>query len=170
MDPSPQLPAAQSQARLSVQIVRLDPGLPLPAYARPGDAGADLRARTDVRLDPGERVLVPTGVALAIPEGYVGLVHPRSGLAARHGITVVNAPGTVDAGYRGEIMVNLANTDALVPVELRRGDRIAQLLVQRVERVTWQEVDDLPPSDRGSGGHGSTGVGDAHHSTVKGQS
>lgn len=160
-DEAPSAPPARPapSSTITVQIVRLDPELPLPSYARPSDAGADLMTRVDVRLEPGERALVPTGVALAIPEGFVGLVHPRSGLAARHGITVVNAPGTVDAGYRGEIMVNLANTDARDAVEFRRGDRIAQLLVQRVEHVAWQEVSTLPESDRGSGGHGSTGVG-----------
>lgn len=140
-----------------VGIVRLDPGLPLPAYSHPGDAGADLHAREDVTLLPGERRLVPTGIALALPEGYVGLVHPRSGLAHRHGLSIVNAPGTVDAGYRGEVQVCLVNLDPTTPVELRRGDRIAQLVVQRVETATFVEVDALPESSRGAGGHGSTG-------------
>lgn len=142
---------------LSVALQRLDPDLPVPAQARPGDAGVDLHARQDVRLEPGERALVPTGVALALPEGYAGFVHPRSGLAARHGITIVNAPGTVDAGYRGEILVNLLNTDTRAAVQLARGDRIAQLVVQAVTRPEFVEVDELPPSERGSGGHGSTG-------------
>ena len=144
-------------ADLSVPVVRLDPDLPLPSYAHPGDAGADLLTTVDVVLAPGERALVPTGVALAIPEGYVGLVHPRSGLAARHGVTVVNAPGTVDAGYRGEICVCLLNTDRQQPVAFAPGDRIAQLVVQQVSRVRFVAAEELPDSVRGFGGHGSTG-------------
>ncbi len=140
-----------------VQIRRFDPEAPLPSYAHPGDAGADLTTTVDVRLEPGERALVPTGIGIALPPGYVGLVHPRSGLAARCGLSIVNAPGTVDAGYRGEIKVALVNLDARAPVVLRRGDRIAQLVVQQVERATFVEVDDLPGSVRGDGGHGSTG-------------
>ncbi|WP_308071570.1 dUTP diphosphatase [Kocuria sp. LUK] len=136
----------------------LDPDLPPPAYARPGDAGADLRSRVDLVLAPGRRALVPTGIAVALPEGYAGFVHPRSGLAARHGITVVNAPGTVDAGYRGEIMVTLLNTDAEQPFEVRRGDRIAQLVVQRVEQAQFEVVADLPDSARGAAGFGSSGT------------
>lgn len=139
-------------------VRRLDAGLPLPSYARPGDAGLDLYARESVTLKPGARALVPTGVAIALPEGHVGLVHPRSGLAARHGVTLVNAPGTIDAGYRGEIKVVLANTDLHEPVVLERGSRIAQLLVQRVEHVQVVEVDTLPTSVRGAGGFGSTGA------------
>lgn len=135
----------------------LDPDLPPPAYARPGDAGADLRSRVDLVLAPGRRALVPTGIAVALPEGYAGFVHPRSGLAARHGITVVNAPGTVDAGYRGEIMVTLLNTDAEQPFEVRRGDRIAQLVIQPVVRARFEPVDALPGSERGAAGFGSTG-------------
>ncbi|MSY86424.1 MAG: dUTP diphosphatase [Actinobacteria bacterium] len=142
---------------MSVPVVRLDPDLPLPSYAHPGDAGADLLTTVDVVLAPGERALVPTGVALAIPEGYVGLVHPRSGLAARHGLSIVNTPGTVDAGYRGEVKVLLVNLDPREPVELRRGDRVAQLVLQRVERAGFVEVDALPDSARGAGGYGSTG-------------
>ena len=142
---------------VAVGIVRLDQGLPLPSYAHPGDAGADLYLTADVTLAPGQRAVVGTGVAVALPEGYAAFVHPRSGLAAKHGVTIVNAPGTVDAGYRGEIMVILANSDTREPVALRRGDRIAQLVVQRVERVAFQEVDELPTSARGAGGHGSTG-------------
>ena len=142
---------------LRVPVTRLDTGLPLPSYAHPGDAGADLRTTVDVVLAPGERALVPTGVALALPQGYVGLVHPRSGLAARHGLSIVNTPGTVDAGYRGEIKVLLVNLDPHEPVELRRGDRVAQLVVQRVEHVAFDEVDALPDSARGAGGYGSTG-------------
>ena len=142
---------------VDVLIQRLDPDLPLPAFAHPGDAGADLFAAEDVDLAPGERVLVPTGIAIALPAGYAAFVHPRSGLAARHGVTIVNAPGTVDAGYRGEIKVTLLNTDRSQPVSFRRGDRIAQLVVQRVERVQFHEVGSLPGSSRGNGGFGSTG-------------
>jgi dUTP pyrophosphatase len=142
---------------VDVLITRLDPGVPLPAYARPGDAGADLVTAEDVDLAPGERALVRTGIAIALPSGYAAFVHPRSGLAAKHGVTLVNAPGTIDAGYRGEIKVILLNTDAARPVSLRRGDRIAQLVVQRVENVTFREVTALPGSARGGGGFGSTG-------------
>jgi len=140
-----------------VALRRLDPDLPLPAYGHPGDAGADLHAAEDVELAPGERALIRTGVAIALPDGYVGLVHPRSGLAARLGVTVLNAPGTVDAGYRGEILVNLVNHDRANTVRLSRGDRIAQLVVQRVERAHFEIVAELPGSARGVGGHGSTG-------------
>jgi dUTP pyrophosphatase len=142
---------------VDVLVTRLDPGLPLPSYAHPGDAGADLVTTVDVRLLPGQRELVPTGVAIALPEGYVGLVHPRSGLAARHGVGIVNAPGTIDAGYRGEVSVLLVNLDRDRAVERRRGDRIAQLVVQRVDRARFVEVDSLPESARGAGGYGSTG-------------
>jgi dUTP pyrophosphatase len=142
---------------LEISVVRLDAGLPLPAYAHPGDAGADLVTTVDVTLAPGERAMVPTGVALALPEGYVALVHPRSGLAARHGLSIVNTPGTIDAGYRGEIKVMLINHDPAEAIDLRRGDRIAQLVVQRFERARFVEVDVLPDSARGDGGYGSTG-------------
>ncbi|GAA5149858.1 dUTP diphosphatase [Nocardioides marinquilinus] len=142
---------------LEISVVRLDPGLPLPSYAHPGDAGADLRTTVDVTLAPGERALVPTGIAIVLPEGHVGLVHPRSGLAARHGLTIVNAPGTIDAGYRGEVSVLLVNLDPRESVVLRRGDRVAQLVVQRVEHARFVEVDRLPESVRGDGGYGSTG-------------
>jgi len=152
-DDQPQRPAAD----LAVDVVRLDSDLPLPAYAHPGDAGADLLTTVDVSLEPGERALVPTGVAIALPEGYVALVHPRSGLAARHGLSIVNTPGTIDAGYRGEIKVMLINHDRTLPIELRRGDRIAQLVIQRFERARFIEVGELPDSVRGSGGYGSTG-------------
>ncbi|MFK3980436.1 dUTP diphosphatase [Micromonospora sp. NPDC050397] len=140
-----------------VPVRQLDPDLPLPVYAHPGDAGADLLSAQDVELAPGERVLVRTGIAIALPEGFVGLVHPRSGLAARLGVTVLNAPGTVDAGYRGEIMVNLINHDRANSAKICRGDRIAQLVVQRVERAGFHPVDELPATARGEGGHGSTG-------------
>ncbi|WP_139978408.1 dUTP diphosphatase [Nocardioides litoris] len=142
---------------LEIPVLRLDPDLPLPVYAHPGDAGADLLTTVDVVIAPGERALVPTGIALALPEGYVALVHPRSGLAARHGVSLVNTPGTVDAGYRGEVKVLLINHDLHEPVELRRGDRVAQLVVQRFETAAFVEVDRLPASARGSGGYGSTG-------------
>ena len=144
-------------ALLQVQMKRLDAELPLPAYAHPGDAGADLFAAEDVELAPGERRLVRTGVAIGLPEGFVGLVHPRSGLAARLGVTVLNAPGTVDAGYRGEIMVNLVNHDRVITAKISRGDRIAQLVVQRVEHAHFVVVDELSETSRGAGGHGSTG-------------
>jgi dUTP pyrophosphatase len=140
-----------------VSVRQLDPELPLPSYAHPGDAGADLVAAADVEIPPGARALVPTGIAIALPDGYVGLVHPRSGLAARLGVTVLNAPGTVDAGYRGEILVNLVNHDRETPAKISRGDRIAQLVVQRVERAHFHVVAELADSRRASGGHGSTG-------------
>ena len=146
-----------TQQDLPVQILMLDDGLEPPAYATDGDAGADLRTAVDVVLAPGERSLVPTGVAMALPAGYVGLVHPRSGLAARHGVTIVNAPGTIDAGYRGEIKVSLLNTDSSRTVRFARGDRIAQLVIQRVERAAFTVVDALPGRVRGTGGFGSTG-------------
>ncbi|MEU8269758.1 dUTP diphosphatase [Sphaerisporangium sp. NPDC049002] len=142
---------------IEVLIQRLDPELPLPSYAHPGDAGADLHAAEDVELLPGERAVVGTGVAIALPDGYAAFVHPRSGLAAKFGVTLVNAPGTVDAGYRGEIRVTLLNTDTKDVVRLRRGDRIAQLVVQRVEKAAFYEVERLPGSARGAGGFGSTG-------------
>ena len=142
---------------VEVGLVRLEADLPVPAYAHDDDAGADLHSAEDVVLAPGARRLVRTGVALALPEGYAGFVHPRSGLAHRHGLTVVNAPGTVDAGYRGEVCVNLLNTDPTVPVTIARGDRIAQLVVQRVARARFVETDQLPTTRRGTGGHGSTG-------------
>ena len=142
---------------LDIAILRLDPDLPLPAYAHPGDAGADLLTTVDVTLAPGERALVPTGIAIALPQGYVALVHPRSGLAARHGLSIVNTPGTIDAGYRGEIKVLLINHDLHEPIELRRGDRVAQLVIQRYEQAHFSEVAELPESSRGDGGYGSTG-------------
>jgi dUTP pyrophosphatase len=140
-----------------VLVRRLDPELPLPSYAHPGDAGADLVAAVDVVLAPGERAVVPTGVAIALPPGCAAFVHPRSGLAARAGLGLVNAPGTIDEGYRGEIKVIVVNLDPREPIKLRRGDRIAQLVVQRVERVTFTEVGELPESARAEGGFGSTG-------------
>ena len=140
-----------------VLVQRLDDGVPLPSYAHPGDAGADLVAAEDVQLAPGERAVVPTGIAIALPEGYAAFVHPRSGLAARVGLGLVNAPGTIDAGYRGEIKVILVNLDPREPISLARGDRIAQLVIQRVDRAAFVEVAELPDSARAAGGFGSTG-------------
>ena len=142
---------------VEILIQRLDPDLPLPAYAHPGDAGADLTSAVDIELAPGQRALVPTGIAVALPDGYAAFVHPRSGLAVRAGVGIVNAPGTVDAGYRGEIKVLLINHDTTESVRLRRGDRIAQLVIQRVEKARFSEVKLLPGSARGEGGYGSTG-------------
>ena len=158
--PEPTGPASSPEVgpdRVQVPVRRLDQDLPLPAYAHPGDAGADLLARIDVTLQPGERTLVPTGIAIALPKGYAAFTHPRSGLAARHGITIVNAPGTVDAGYRGEILVNLVNLDPREAFQVRRGDRIAQLIVQRVSETIFVEADSLPESSRGETGHGASG-------------
>jgi dUTP pyrophosphatase len=146
-----------SEGTVQVLIRRLDPGLPLPGPAHPGDAGCDLYAAADIDLRPGQRAVVGTGVSIALPAGYAAFVHPRSGLAADHGVTIVNAPGTVDAGYRGEIKVIVLNTDGERPVRLRRGDRIAQLVIQRIEIPLFVEVETLPGSQRGAGGHGSTG-------------
>jgi dUTP pyrophosphatase len=142
---------------LEIAVRRLDPEVPLPSYAKPGDAGCDLVTTVDVELAPGERALVPTGLAIALPEGYAGFVLPRSGLATRHGLGLVNAPGTVDAGYRGEIKLALVNHDLRETLHLKRLDRVAQLVVQRVAHVSWCEVDELSETERGDGGHGSTG-------------
>ncbi|TWP36937.1 dUTP diphosphatase [Leekyejoonella antrihumi] len=142
---------------VSVQITYLDPELPALSYAQPGDAGLDLHARERLALAPGERALVPTGIALALPEGYAGFVHPRSGLAARHGISMVNAPGTIDAGYRGEVLVNLINLDPRETFVIERADRIAQLIVQQVAHVTLVPSSSLPDSVRGHTGHGASG-------------
>ncbi|WP_344105300.1 dUTP diphosphatase [Myceligenerans crystallogenes] len=144
-------------ATVDVLIQLLDDDVPVPGYAHPGDAGADLVTTQDVELAPGARAVVPTGVAVALPDGYAAFVHPRSGLAARHGVTVVNAPGTVDAGYRGEIKVTLLNTDPHEPVKFARGDRIAQLVIQKVERARFLRAERLPGSARGDGGFGSSG-------------
>jgi dUTP pyrophosphatase len=144
-----------------VLLRRLDPDVPVPTYAHPGDAGADLVTTIDAELAPGERAMLPTGIAVALPDGYAAFVHARSGLAARCGVALVNAPGTIDAGYRGELKVIVINLDPREPVRFRRGDRIAQLVIQRVERAAFHEVEVLPGSDRADGGHGSTG-GHAH--------
>jgi len=142
---------------VQVLITRLDESIPMPSYAKPGDAGADLTARIDVTLQPGERALVPTGISIALPNGYVALVHPRSGLAIKHGVTMVNSPGTVDAGFRVELQIILINHDPKEAISFKKGDRIAQLVIQQVERAEFVEVDSLPGSDRGTGGFGSTG-------------
>lgn len=142
---------------VEIMLQRLDAAVALPSYAHPGDAGADLCSTEDFVLAPGERRLVATGIAIAIPDGYAAFVHPRSGLAARQGLSIVNAPGTIDAGYRGEVSVCLINTDRGESVSITRGDRIAQLVVQPISRASFTVVTDLPGSVRGSGGHGSTG-------------
>jgi dUTP pyrophosphatase len=152
-----QPPPGTATDPVPVLIKRLDENLPLPSRAHPGDAGVDLYTAVDLTLRPGERAVVPTGIAIALPDGYAAFVHPRSGLAARHGVTLVNAPGTVDAGYRGEIRVTLINTDAGKPVSFARGDRIAQLVVQRVATPVFHEVRVLPGSARAGRGFGSTG-------------
>ena len=142
---------------LRVLIQRLDKELPLPQYAKPGDAGLDVYARIDCTLAPGARALVPTGIAIALPEGYVCLAHPRSGLAVKYGVSIVNTPGTIDSGYRGEIQINLINHDLQNAFEIKRGDRIAQLVFQKFEHAQFEEVETLPESERGTGGFGSTG-------------
>jgi dUTP pyrophosphatase len=149
---------ALTREPVRVLVKRLDAGVPMPAYAREGDAGLDLHAAQDVTLAPGARALVATGIAVALPPGCAGFVVPRSGLALRHGVSLVNTPGLVDAGYRGEVKVLLVNHDPGATVTLRRGERIAQLVVQRIERAELVEVDELPPSERGAGGFGSTGA------------
>lgn len=149
--------AVAEATTLNVELKVLDEGIEPPSYAQPGDAGADLRTTVDFTLEPGERKLIPTGVAVALPFGTVGLIHPRSGLAAKHGITVVNAPGTIDAGYRGEIRVCLLNTDKDKAMDFKRGDRIAQFVIQRIEIASFQLVEALSESERGTGGFGSTG-------------
>jgi dUTP pyrophosphatase len=141
-----------------VQIQRLDKDLPLPQYAIQGDAGMDVFSSIDCVIAPGERAVIPTGIAIALPEGFVAFAHPRSGLAAKHGISIVNAPGTIDSGYRGEIKIILINTDKDEPFDIKRGDRIAQLVFQKFESAQFFEVEQLPQSQRASGGFGSTGV------------
>jgi dUTP pyrophosphatase len=148
---------AADRPGLDVLLRRLDAGVPVPAYAHPGDAGVDLVTTEAAELAPGERTVLPTGIAVALPDGYAAFVHPRSGLAARCGVSMVNAPGTVDAGYRGEIKVIVVNLDPRESVRFERFDRIAQLVVQRVERVRFHEVAELPGSARADGGFGSTG-------------
>ncbi|MDT4893257.1 MAG: dUTP pyrophosphatase [Pseudonocardiales bacterium] len=150
-------PEPNGSQPLRVLVQRLDGGVALPAYALPGDAGADIVAAQDVIVEPGERAVLPTGIALAVPDGFAAFVHPRSGLAARAGLGLVNAPGTIDSGYRGELKVIVINHDPRERLELRRGERIAQLVFQRVERAQFIEVTELPASVRAGGGHGSTG-------------
>jgi len=140
-----------------ILITRLDESIPLPVYAKGGDAGADIVSRIDITLNPGERTLVPTGISIALPDGYAAFVHPRSGLAIKHGVTMVNAPGTVDAGFRGELQCIMINHDPHQAITFNKGDRIAQLVIQKVERAEFVEVRDLPGSGRGTGGFGSTG-------------
>jgi dUTP pyrophosphatase len=142
---------------MAVLIKRLDPSVPLPTYAKAGDAGADLTTRIDFTINPGERMLIPTGISIALPNGYVALVHPRSGLAIKHGISMVNTPGTIDAGYRGELQVILINHDLTQSVSFKKGDRIAQLVIQKVEHADFVEVENLPGSERSVDGFGSTG-------------
>lgn len=143
---------------VSVLIQRLDPDVPLPNYAKGGDAGADLVTRIDLTLAPGERALAPTGIAIALPDGYAAFVHPRSGLAIKHGVSMVNTPGTVDAGFRGELQIILINHDLHEAITFKRGDRVAQLIIQKVEKAEFIEVSQLPGSGRGTGGFGSTGI------------
>jgi len=143
---------------MRVEITRLDPELPVPAYQRVGDAGLDLYAAQDASIPPGARVVIGTGIAVAIPDGYAGLCTPRSGLAVRLGLSLVNAPGIIDSGYRGEIKVILVNHDPVDVIEVRRGDRIAQIVIVPVATAELVEVAELPASERGTGGHGSTGV------------
>ena len=143
---------------VDVLVKRLDPSVPLPRYGKAGDAGADITTRVDVTIAPGERLLVPTGLSIALPFGYAAFVHPRSGLAIKHGVSMVNAPGTVDAGYRGELQVILINHDQREPISFKKGDRIAQLVIQLVEAAAFIEVDELPGSERAAGGFGSTGI------------
>ncbi|HEY9276547.1 MAG: hypothetical protein RLY74_297 [Actinomycetota bacterium] len=142
---------------MKVLIKRLDPDLPLPSYAKPGDAGADLYSRIDIELSPGERKLVPTGIAIALPPGFAAFVHPRSGRAIKEGLGMVNAPGTVDAAYRGELQVILINYDKKTSISIKRGERIAQLIIQKIEHAEFVELEELPGSSRGSDGFGSTG-------------
>lgn len=142
---------------IEIQIKLLDEGLSMPRYQHKGDAGLDLPSRIDYVLEPGERAMIPTGIAVAIPSGYAGFVQPRSGLASRHGIALVNSPGLVDSGYRGEMAIIMINTDKHEAFHIKRGDRIAQLVIQRVEEATLIRVDELEDSSRGAGGFGSTG-------------
>jgi len=143
---------------LQVLIKRLDPGVPLPKYSKGGDAGADIVTRVDLTLEPGERALAPTGIAIALPNGYAAFAHPRSGLAIKHGVSMVNTPGTIDAGFRGELQIILINLDPRESITFKRGDRIAQLVFQKVEHADFVEVEELPGSGRSNGGFGSTGL------------
>ncbi|MEY3373527.1 MAG: hypothetical protein RLZZ92_99 [Actinomycetota bacterium] len=142
---------------MKILVTRLDPNLPLPTYAKPGDAGADLYSRIDIELSPMQRALVPTGLAIALPPGYAGFIHPRSGRAAKEGLSMVNAPGTIDAGYRGEIQVILINLDSEKKITIKRGERIAQLVIKEVSQAEFVEVEQLPGTSRGEAGFGSSG-------------
>ena len=142
---------------MKVLVTRLDPNLPLPTYAKPGDAGADLYSRIDIELSPMQRALVPTGLAIALPPGYAGFIHPRSGRAAKEGLSMVNATGTIDAGYRGEIQVILINLDSEKKITIKRGERIAQLVIKEVSQAEFVEVEQLPGTSRGEAGFGSSG-------------
>lgn len=142
---------------MKILVTRLDPNLPLPTYAKPGDAGADLYSRIDIELSPMQRALVPTGLAIALPPGYAGFIHPRSGRAAKEGLSMVNAPGTIDAGYRGEIQVILINLDGEKKISIKRGERIAQLVIKEVSQAEFVEVEQLPGTSRGDSGFGSSG-------------
>jgi dUTP pyrophosphatase len=142
---------------VKVLITRLDESIPLPRYAKGGDAGADICTRVDVTIEPGERALVPTGISIALPDGFAAFVHPRSGLAIKHGVSMVNTPGTIDAAFRGELQMILINHDLREPISFKKGDRIAQLVIQKVERAEFIEVKSLPGTERGDGGFGSTG-------------
>jgi dUTP pyrophosphatase len=144
---------------VQVLVTRLDPSVPLPKYGKPGDAGADIATRIDFKLQPGERALIPTGLSIALPNGYAAFVHPRSGLAIKHGVSMVNTPGTVDAAYRGELQIILINHDPMNAITFAKGDRIAQLVIQKVESANFVEVESLPGTERGVGGFGSTGMG-----------
>lgn len=143
---------------MEIKILRIHPDAIIPTYAHPGDAGADLYSIEKVAIEPGQRVLVKTGISIQIPDGYVGLVHPRSGLAIKQGLTVINTPGTIDAGYRGEVMVGLINLDSQTAVDIEVGTRIAQIVIQQVQRASFTEVTQLDDSIRDTGGFGSTGV------------
>lgn len=145
-------------SKVQVLVKRLDPSVPLPRYGKAGDAGADITTRVDITILPGERALVATGLFIALPSGFAAFVHPRSGLAIKHGVSMVNTPGTVDAGYRGELQVILINHDLREPISFKKGDRIAQLVIQRVEAADFVEVEELPGSERAAGGFGSTGT------------
>ena len=142
---------------VKVLITRLDESIPLPRYAKGGDAGADICTRVNITIDPGERALVPTGISIALPDGFAAFVHPRSGLAIKHGVSMVNTPGTIDAAFRGELQMILINHDLREPISFKKGERIAQLVIQKVERAEFIEVKSLPGTERGDGGFGSTG-------------
>ncbi len=144
--------------KVKVKVKRIDPELPLPRTENPGDAGVDLYSSIDIVLKPGERAVVPTGLAISLPSGFAAFIQPRSGLAVNHGITIVNTPGLIDSGYRGEIKVILLNTDSNQSFQIKKGDKIAQMVVQQIAEVDWEEVEELDKTQRGTGGFGSTGL------------